>query len=116
ATAAAGASKLEDLSPATRRIVEENRVDPDLIPGTGRGGRLTKEDVQNFIDKGGRTGNGEGAAAAPASPAPATQPVRHEAPASMTTPSPKSAPAAGGGAMNFDAHGERRVPMSKIRR
>src|SRR5207302_10331212 len=64
------------------------------------------------------TGNGEGAAAAAgaASPTPATQPVRHEAPASMTTPSPKSAPAAGGGAMNFDAHGERRVPMSKIRR
>jgi 2-oxoglutarate dehydrogenase E2 component (dihydrolipoamide succinyltransferase) len=113
AGAAAGASKLEDLSPATRRIVEENRVDPDSIPGTGRGGRLTKEDVQNFIDKNGRTGNGEGAAPTPA----AAQPVRHEAPASMTAPSPKTGPASGGGgAMNFDAHGERRVPMSKIRR
>jgi len=118
-SAAAGASKLEDLSPATRRIVEENRLDPDLIPGTGRGGRLTKEDVQNFIDKKGQqTGNGEGAPAAPSAPsAPSAPPVRHEAPASMTTPSPKTGPAApAGGAMNFDAHGERRVPMSKIRR
>jgi 2-oxoglutarate dehydrogenase E2 component (dihydrolipoamide succinyltransferase) len=116
----AGASKLEDLSPATRRIVEENRVDPASITGTGRGGRLTKEDVQNALDKGAATGNGERAAAAAAattSPAPAAQPVaRHEAPASMTTPSPKTGPVSGGGAMNFDAHGERRVPMSKIRR
>jgi 2-oxoglutarate dehydrogenase E2 component (dihydrolipoamide succinyltransferase) len=112
---AAAASKLEDLSPATRRIVEENRVDPGSITGTGRGGRLTKEDVQNSLDKGAATGNGERAAAT--SQAPAAQPVaRHEAPASMTTPSPKTGPSSSGGAMNFDAHGERRVPMSKIRR
>jgi len=116
AGAGAGASKLEDLSPATRRIVEENRVDPTSITGTGRGGRLTKEDVQNSLDKGAATGNGERAAAA-ATQAPAAQPAaRHEAPASMTTPSPRTAPAPAGGAMNFDAHGERRVPMSKIRR
>lgn len=114
-TAGAAASKLEDLSPATRRIVEENRVDPASISGTGRGGRLTKEDVQNSLDKGAATGNGERPAAA--ATATATQPVaRHEAPASMTTPSPRTAPAPAGGAMNFDAHGERRVPMSKIRR
>jgi 2-oxoglutarate dehydrogenase E2 component (dihydrolipoamide succinyltransferase) len=114
----AGASKLEDLSPATRRIVEENRVDPASITGTGRGGRLTKEDVQNSLDKGATAGNGERAAATATAPQPITQPVaRHEAPASMTTPSPKTGPTAPtGGAMNFDAHGERRVPMSKIRR
>jgi 2-oxoglutarate dehydrogenase E2 component (dihydrolipoamide succinyltransferase) len=116
-TAGAGASKLEDLSPATRRIVEENRVDPASIAGTGRGGRLTKEDVQNSLDKGAATGNGERPAAAATATAAATQQMaRHEAPASMTTPSPRTAPAPAGGAMNFDAHGERRVPMSKIRR
>jgi 2-oxoglutarate dehydrogenase E2 component (dihydrolipoamide succinyltransferase) len=113
AAAAAGAAKLEELSPATRRIVEENKVDPDSIPGSGRGGRLTKEDVQNYLADMERTGNGERAVAT-APPPPAA--VRHEAPASMTAPSPKTAPVQSGGAMNFDAHGERRVPMSKIRR
>jgi 2-oxoglutarate dehydrogenase E2 component (dihydrolipoamide succinyltransferase) len=111
-TPASGASKLEDLSPATRRIVEENRLDPDSIPGTGRGGRLTKEDVQNYLDNRGPKGNGERAAAATAPPQPPG--VRHEPPASLTTPS-KPAPAAAP-QMNFDANGEKRAPMSKIRR
>jgi len=107
---AASAGKLDDLSPATRRIVAENKVDPSTIAGTGRGGRLTKEDVQNSLQ---RSGNGEGGAPVGAPPQPT--PARHEAPASMTTPSPKTAPAQSG-AMNYDARGERRVPMSKIRR
>ncbi len=33
------------LSPAVRRIVEEEKLDPGKIRGTGEGGRLTKEDV-----------------------------------------------------------------------
>ncbi len=33
------------LSPAVRRIVEEEKLDPRKIRGTGEGGRLTKEDV-----------------------------------------------------------------------
>ncbi|MCB0408173.1 MAG: 2-oxoglutarate dehydrogenase complex dihydrolipoyllysine-residue succinyltransferase [Bdellovibrionales bacterium] len=33
------------LSPATRRVVEENHLNPSTISGTGRGGRLTKEDA-----------------------------------------------------------------------
>ena len=113
-TAGGGGSKMEDLSPATRRIVEENKVDPSGIPGTGRGGRLTKEDVQGYIaSKGpGSQGNGEQAPAAPPQPQPQ---VRHETPAAMTTP-PKT-PAAGATTnMTFDERGERRAPMSKIRR
>ena len=105
---AAAAGKLDDLSPATRRIVEENKVDPRQVAGTGRGGRLTKEDVQGYLD--GRTGNGERAATA----APAAS--HHEPPASMTTPTPKTAPSTTGAVLNFDARGERRVAMSKIRR
>src|SRR5919106_497141 len=31
--------------PAGRRIVEEEKLEPEKIPGTGRGGRLTKADV-----------------------------------------------------------------------
>ena len=33
------------LSPAVRRIVEEQRLDPGQLHGTGKGGRLTKADV-----------------------------------------------------------------------
>src|ERR1041385_2633246 len=41
----AAPEKEKPLSPAVRRIVEEERLDPDKIPGTGTGGRLTKADV-----------------------------------------------------------------------
>jgi len=114
---ATGAAKLDELSPATRRIVEENKVDPDLVPGTGRGGRLTKEDVQGYLDKQGQSGNGERPAATVSSPPPATPAPtqRHEAPASVTS-STKPASTNLAATLNFDAHGERRVPMSKIRR
>ena len=42
ATAAPGGS---DLSPAVRRIVEEEKLDPSRISGTGKGGRVTKGDA-----------------------------------------------------------------------
>ncbi len=41
------------LSPAARRVVEEEKVDPAHVSGTGRGGRITKGDVINFIKGGG---------------------------------------------------------------
>jgi 2-oxoglutarate dehydrogenase E2 component (dihydrolipoamide succinyltransferase) len=40
----------EDLSPAVRRIVVENRLDPSLIQGTGKDGRITKADALKAID------------------------------------------------------------------
>jgi len=45
------------LSPATRRIVEEEGVDPADVPASGRGGRLTKSDVVNHVKGGGPTGS-----------------------------------------------------------
>ena len=47
AAAPAAAAKATDpkLSPAVRRVVEETKVDPAAITGTGRDGRLTKADV-----------------------------------------------------------------------
>jgi 2-oxoglutarate dehydrogenase E2 component (dihydrolipoamide succinyltransferase) len=49
------------LSPAVRRIVDEEHVDPAAVTGTGKGGRLTKGDVlaaaENRPPK--QTGNGE---------------------------------------------------------
>ena len=43
--------KEKPLSPAVRRIVEEERLDPDKIPGTGTGGRLTKADVLDAAEE-----------------------------------------------------------------
>jgi 2-oxoglutarate dehydrogenase E2 component (dihydrolipoamide succinyltransferase) len=50
---ASDAAKLEDnrLSPSVRRLVEENRLDPAAIEGSGRDGRVTKSDVVEFLDK-----------------------------------------------------------------
>ena len=36
------------LSPAARKLAEEAHISPQDIPGTGPGGRVTKNDVQNF--------------------------------------------------------------------
>ena len=44
------------LSPAARKLAEENSVDPGAVEGTGKDGRVTKEDVQNHIDAGKSSG------------------------------------------------------------
>ncbi len=36
---------VEDLSPAGRRVATENNIDPSTVTGTGRDGRVTKEDL-----------------------------------------------------------------------
>ncbi len=38
------------LSPAARRMVEENRLAPGSIAGSGRDGRITKSDVAHHLD------------------------------------------------------------------
>ena len=39
-----------ELSPAVRRLVTEHELDPEAIDGTGKGGRLTKEDVLRHLE------------------------------------------------------------------
>ena len=67
------------LSPLVRKLASEHGVDLGQVPGTGTGGRITKNDVLGFVAS-------QGAAApvtsAPA-PAPAAQPVQ---PAPATAP------------------------------
>ena len=41
---------LMPLSPAVRKLVEDNGLDPKNILGTGRDGRLTKGDILNVLD------------------------------------------------------------------
>lgn len=48
------------LSPIVRRLAREHGVDPSRVRGTGRGGRITREDMLSFIE-----GGGAGAAASP---------------------------------------------------
>ncbi|MFH2000574.1 MAG: 2-oxoglutarate dehydrogenase complex dihydrolipoyllysine-residue succinyltransferase [Planctomycetota bacterium] len=43
------AMKQIKLSPAVQRIVEEKGLDPSLIPGTGKEGRIIKEDVLRYL-------------------------------------------------------------------
>jgi 2-oxoglutarate dehydrogenase E2 component (dihydrolipoamide succinyltransferase) len=56
-----------ELSPAGRRVAEENKLDAAQVEGTGRGGQVTKEDLVNFMRSGGTvTPAAKPAAAAPA--------------------------------------------------
>src|SRR5437879_1649998 len=77
------------VSPVVARIASEHGVDPGQVQGTGRGGRVTKKDILQFIE----SGPPEAApqveeapaaapepAAAPPKPAPAAQPAPDELP------------------------------------
>ena len=42
------ASRIQ-ATPVARRIAKENEIDLSLVPGSGPGGRITEEDVRNYI-------------------------------------------------------------------
>jgi 2-oxoglutarate dehydrogenase E2 component (dihydrolipoamide succinyltransferase) len=44
------AVNLADLSPAVRKLIEENRLDPAAIPASGKDGRLSKGDVLGYLE------------------------------------------------------------------
>ncbi len=95
---------LEGLSPAVRRLAAEHGLDIAKVPGSGRGGRVTKADVLVYLDA------RKSGAPVPAAPAPAAAPAAVSAPA----PAPAPAPAA---PLAPDARGrvEQRVPMTRLR-
>jgi pyruvate dehydrogenase E2 component (dihydrolipoamide acetyltransferase) len=78
------------VSPVVARIASEHRVDPAQVTGTGRGGRVTKKDILDFIES--------GAAAAPApappSPPPAAEPAEPAPVAAAPPPPPPPPPGA----------------------
>jgi len=39
------------LSPVVRQLVSEYGIDPATVPGTGKGGRVTRADILSFIDR-----------------------------------------------------------------
>ena len=75
AAAAKPATAAQSLSPAVRKMVEETRVDPAAIAGTGKDGRLTKGDVIQAL---------ESKPAAPAAPAKPRAPGQREERVRMT--------------------------------
>ena len=117
------------LSPVVRRLVADHGIDVNALVGTGPGGRITREDVLDFIDRTGSTpvapvpvvqaapapqvSATQTAPAAPApvapAPAPAPQVVRTPAPAPVAASAPPT---------KFTAPSEREtvLPLSKIRK
>jgi pyruvate dehydrogenase E2 component (dihydrolipoamide acetyltransferase) len=85
-------------SPLVRKIARDNNLDLTQVPGTGAGGRITKEDVLAYMDKPG---------AAKAAPAPVSASPVAAAPApAAAKPAAPAAPAPQPGEL---------VPMSKMR-
>ena len=58
---------VDELSPAGRRVATEEHIDPSKVAGTGRDGRVTKEDLVNY-------GKGGAAPAPAAKPTPGARP------------------------------------------
>ncbi|MDY0881722.1 2-oxoglutarate dehydrogenase complex dihydrolipoyllysine-residue succinyltransferase [Dongia soli] len=101
----APAAKADDLSPAVRKLVAENNLDPAKINGTGKDGRLLKEDVIAYLDKQTAAPAAQPAPAAPAQPAPVARPAMPSQPAVELPHVPRAL-----------APNEERVPMSRLRR
>jgi 2-oxoglutarate dehydrogenase E2 component (dihydrolipoamide succinyltransferase) len=112
------------VSPVVAKIASEHGVDPSRVQGTGRGGRVTKKDILNFIESGAEE---EAAPAAPAPPAAAPAPAAAapappEAPpappAAPPAPPPAAAPAAAPApaAVQPSQPGESFEPMSAMRK
>jgi len=78
------------LSPAARKIAEENGIDPNSIAGTGKGGRVTKEDVVAAVE------------------------AKKNAPAAAPAAKP-AAPAAAAPVFATGDRTEKRVPMTRLR-
>jgi 2-oxoglutarate dehydrogenase E2 component (dihydrolipoamide succinyltransferase) len=93
------------LSPVVRRLVNEHNLAVDSIAGTGPGGRITREDVLDHIDK---IATGSVPAAPVSTVAPAPKPVV-TATAPMTSAPSVAAPVVRAGERD-DV-----VPLSKIR-
>ncbi len=113
------------LSPVVRRLVADHGIDVAALVGTGPGGRITREDVLDFIDKTGSTPVATAPApvvAAPTAPAPQVSAAptarvaqAQVAPAQAPAPTPAAAsvpPAK----LTSPSERETVLPLSKIRK
>jgi 2-oxoglutarate dehydrogenase E2 component (dihydrolipoamide succinyltransferase) len=88
------------LSPAAKRVAEENKVDPRTVSGSGRDGRVSKSDVVNYLTTKDAVSPAHAAAQAPSA---AASPAA-KAPAQFV-PAPSAR----------TARAEQRVPMTRLR-
>jgi pyruvate dehydrogenase E2 component (dihydrolipoamide acetyltransferase) len=98
------------VSPVVARIASEHGIDPSQVPGTGSGGRVTKKDIQAFIDSGAQAA--PAAPEAPAAPQAPSEPQPAAAPAQPAPAPVAQAPAVAG----EPGPGESFEPMSAMRR
>jgi 2-oxoglutarate dehydrogenase E2 component (dihydrolipoamide succinyltransferase) len=80
------------VSPLVRRMARENNVDLRLMRGSGAGGRITKQDVEDFLASRQAPPPAAVSVAAPA-PAAVPAPARAAATAAETAPLPRIEPA-----------------------
>jgi len=90
-------------APAAKKLADENGVKLSQVEGTGKGGRITKEDVSNFIQKQSE------ASEKPAAPAP--EPTSSAEPAAKASAVPSE-----NISMPVGNRVEKRVPMTRLRK
>jgi 2-oxoglutarate dehydrogenase E2 component (dihydrolipoamide succinyltransferase) len=71
-------------SPLVRRMARENNVDLNQVPGTGLGGRISKQDIQGFIQQ---HGAGQSAGRPQAVPPPQPRAAQQQQPTQQQQPS-----------------------------
>jgi len=110
--AAMAATKSEVAMPAAAKLMAEHDLAVGSVPGTGKGGRVTKGDVLGVLG-GGAAATAVPTAAPPAAraPAPASTAARALAPAAAKPLPAVAAPVAA----NLGDRPEQRVPMSRLR-
>ncbi len=109
------------VSPVVARIASEHGVDVSSVPGTGRGGRVTKKDILDYVESGPPAAPPQEAPAAAPEPAPAQAPAptapepapAAPAPAAEAPPKPPPPPAPEPVAATA---GEQLEPMNAMRR
>jgi 2-oxoglutarate dehydrogenase E2 component (dihydrolipoamide succinyltransferase) len=109
------------VSPVVARIASEHGVDVSQVPGTGRGGRVTKKDILGFVESGGQAAAAPAPAAAaqpePEAVAPAAPPEAPPAQPAPAAPAPAPAPAAAPPTAEAEpAAGESEEPMTAMRK
>jgi 2-oxoisovalerate dehydrogenase E2 component (dihydrolipoyl transacylase) len=105
------------MTPAVRRLLREHGLSAAQVPGTGGGGRITRDDVLAVVETI-RTGGTAPAIVAPAGPtaAPAAAPATFLA-AGTPAPSARPAPASTGPVVVFPPGADEvLVPMTKMRK
>jgi pyruvate dehydrogenase E2 component (dihydrolipoamide acetyltransferase) len=103
------------VSPVVARIASEHNVDISSVPGTGRGGRVTKKDILNYVESGPKAAPPQEAPPAAPEPAPAPAPAPEPAPAPAAEAPPKPPPPPAPEPVAATA-GEQLEPMNAMRR